>query len=116
MAADVRGRHLAEPAAVRAQWHHRLGHRPVPPGAAEIGEVPAHEFPRVLRVAEIPYRNHDGVVDDPRDDRPFDVFKLQEEMGGVRDEILPRERPEERAEDLIPEAAALMRLDHEIEP
>ena len=47
--------------------------------------------------------------DDAGDDRPLDVFELQEEVGGVRDEVLARRLADERAEHLLAQDAALAR-------
>ena len=72
--------------------------------------------PAFFDVAQVPHRHDQRVVDDPGDDRPLDVFELQEEVGDVGDEVLARQRAEERAEDLIDERAALVRLEHVVEP
>ena len=52
----------------------------------------------------------------PAIDRPLDVFELQEEVGDVGDEVLARHRAEERAEHLVRQDAALVRLEHVVEP
>ena len=79
--------------AERLQRHDRLGHGAMAAGAADVGEVAADELAGVLRVAEIPDRNHERVVDDAGDDRPLDVLELQEEVGDVGNEVLARQRP-----------------------
>ena len=75
-------------------------------GAADVREVTSDEFAGVLRVAEVPHRDDERLVDDAGDDRPLHVFELQEEIGDVGDEILARQGAEERTEDLIGERAA----------
>ena len=78
---------------------------------SDIREEAAHELTRVLRITQIPHRHDQRLVDDAGDDRPFDVFELQEEIGDVRDEVLARRRADERAEDLVDQRAALERLE-----
>ena len=85
----------------RAQRDDGLGHRAMAAGAADVGEEPPHELARVLRVAEVPHRNHQRVVDDAGDHGPLDVLDLQEEVGDVGDEVLARRGAEERAEHLV---------------
>ena len=56
------------------------------------------------------------VADDAGDDRPLHVFELQEEVGGVGDEVLARRFADERAEDLIAHDAALARAGDVVQP
>ena len=94
---------VAELLPERAHRHHGLGHRPVTARAADVGEEPPREFTGVLRVPQVPHRDDQRLVDDPRDDGPLDVLELQEEVGDVGDEILAGRCPEEAAEHLVDE-------------
>ena len=85
----------------RAHRHDGLGHRAVAAGAAERREVLPDELAGVARVAEVPHRQHQHLVDDARDERPLDVLELQEEVGDVGDQVLARRLPHEGAEDLV---------------
>ena len=58
---------VAELLAERAHRHDRLGHRTVAAGAADVGEEPPGELAGVLRVAEVPDRDDQRLVDDPGD-------------------------------------------------
>src|SRR5262249_48789072 len=92
---------IAELLAQRAHRDHRFGHRAVAAGAADVGEEAPHELAGVLRVTEIADRDHQRIVDDAGDDRPLHVLELQEEVGDVGDEVIARQRAQERAEHLL---------------
>ena len=74
----------------RSIGHDGLGHRAVAAGAADVAEVRLHELAGVPRVAEVAHAHDELAVDDAGDDRPLDVLDLQEEVGGVGDEVLAR--------------------------
>src|SRR5262245_25169698 len=61
--------------AERRERHHRLGHGPVSTGAANVREEAAHELAGIFRVAEVPDRDDEVVVDDAADDGPLDVLE-----------------------------------------
>ena len=93
--------------------HDRLGHRAMAAGAADVAEPSLHELTRVARVAEVAHAHDQRAADDAGDDRPLDVFELQEEVGGVGDEVFARRLADEGAEDLLAQDAALARAGHE---
>src|SRR5690606_33742874 len=101
--------------AERVEWYHGLRHRPVAAGAADVVEAAAHELAGVLRVTEVTDRDAQVAVELARDDRPLHAFELQEDAGGVGDEISPDDGPEVGAEDLIGNRALGRGLDHVIE-
>ena len=104
---QVRPGQVAELLPESIDRHHRLGHRPVPPRAADIPEPPLHELPGVPRVAQVAHAHDERAADDAGEDRPLDVLELQEEVGGVRDEVLTRRLAEKRREDLLAQDARL---------
>src|SRR6266513_1024007 len=92
---------VAELRAERLQRHDRFGHGAMAAGAPDLGEIAPGELAGILRVPQVPDRNHQRIVDDPGDDGPPDVLELEKEIGDVGDEVFPRQLSKVRAEDPI---------------
>ena len=85
-------------------------------GAADVVEPAADEVARIARVAQVPHRHDERVVDHTADHRPLHVLELQVEIRHVGDKVVARRLAEERAEDVLHHAALLPALDQVVEP
>jgi hypothetical protein len=56
-----------------------------------------HELAGVARIAQVAHAHDQHLPDHAADDRPLDVLELQEEVGGVGDEVFARRVADERA-------------------
>ena len=95
--------------APRRERDHRLRHRAVAAGAAEIAERGAHDLAGAAHVADVAHGDVELAVDGARDHRPLRAFDLEEQVGELRDELRIPDGPEVREHHAVHELRARVR-------
>src|SRR2546427_4353836 len=72
--------------------HHGLGHRPVPPGRAQVAEGRARHVARALHVPDVAHRDVEVGAHHAGDHRPLHALGLQAEVGELGNLVHRRHR------------------------